>query len=328
MTDVAPRPLRVLSLCAGYGGLDLGIRAAFPSTRTVCYVERDAQAAAVLARAMGGLRLDSAPIWSDLVTLPTRALRGAVDLVAAGFPCQPVSQAGKRRAQADERWLWPHVSRIIAEIDAPLVFLENVPGLVSAGLRDVLRDLAALGFDAEWDLFSAADVGAPHIRGRWFCLAWRSVADADGREPSRPRGPGDVARTREPEAEGGDPARCSGENLADPDRVRCEGERIGRLLDGERTPQRNDADGRGGARHAWPPTPDDADGWARYKGATPSVRRGADGSAGHVDRLRILGNGVVPAQAALALRTLAQRAGAPVMRMLAMARSISQERAA
>jgi len=134
-------------------------------------VEREAFAAATLVRAMEEGSLDTAPIWSDLRTFDALAWRGAVDLVVAGFPCQPVSCAGLRRAQRDERWLWPSVARCVRDSGSWGVFLENVPGIVNRGMADVLEDLAGLGFSAEWDLLSAEDVGAPHRRVRWWCLA-------------------------------------------------------------------------------------------------------------------------------------------------------------
>lgn len=92
-------------------------------------------------------------------------------ILTAGFPCQPVSLAGKRLAQDDDRWLWPEVARVIRVVRPPVVILENVPGLLSRGMGDVLRDLAACGYDAEWDCIPAASLGAPHIRYRVWIVA-------------------------------------------------------------------------------------------------------------------------------------------------------------
>jgi len=97
----------------------------------VGYVEREAFAAAVLVARMEDQALDRAPVWDDLTTFDGHPWRGRVDLVAAGFPCQPSSHAGQRLGTADERWLWPHVARVVREVGPSLVFIENVPGLLS-----------------------------------------------------------------------------------------------------------------------------------------------------------------------------------------------------
>ena len=157
--------LSCLALCAGIGGLELGLR---PWVRTVGYVERDAYAAACLVARMEEQALDPAPVWDDLATFDGRPWRGCVDLISAGFPCQPVSCAGKRQGQADERWLWDDVARIVRDVRPALVFLENTPGLLSLGFGRVLGDLAHLGFDADWGVFSVAGSGAPHLRKRVF----------------------------------------------------------------------------------------------------------------------------------------------------------------
>lgn len=173
----------------------------------MCHVERDAFAASVLVARMEDASLDRAPVWDDLTTFDGRAWRGAVDLVTAGYPCQPFSVAGKRAGADDERHLWPHVRRIVEECGAPLVFLENVAGHVSLGLADVLADLAALGLDAEWLCLRASDVGAPHRRERLFVLAYR---DEHGREELRRCGVLDGERA----ALGHDADGC-GESTAD-----------------------------------------------------------------------------------------------------------------
>ena len=173
--------LRALSLCAGGGGLDLGLRIAVPSSRVVCYVEREAYCCEVLASAFDAGLLARAPVWTDLRTFDGGAWRGAVDLVLAGFPCPPVSCAGKRLGTADHRWLWPDVERVVGEVRPRLVFLENVSGLISdsSAFGAVLAGLAALGFDAEWFCLSASDVGATHRRERVFVLA-HPVRDGRG----------------------------------------------------------------------------------------------------------------------------------------------------
>ena len=316
--------LRTLSLCAGIGGIDLGLAR---WSRTVCFLERDAFAAAVLVARMEEEALDRAPIWDDLRTFDGKRWRGAVDLVVAGYPCQPFSVAGKQLGERDERHLWPEVARIIAQCGAPLAFLENVPGHLRLGFDRVLADLAALGFDAEWDLVRASDVGAPHRRERLFVLAYR---DDEGRSLLRSCGVLDGERT----AFGND-ADGLGAQLAHAD---CESigpkqehEQIGRcwviagtsgadVADGaRRTPTGSGHELNAGSEPlagcgGFPPGPADRDGWRRWieaGGPQPVLRRGVDGLSAFVDRadrLRALGNAVVPAQAARAFLGLARRA--------------------
>lgn len=275
-------PATCLSLFSGGGGLDLGLRMAIPSIRTVCYVEREAYAAATLVARMASADLDPAPVWDDVATFDGHPWRGRVDLIAGGFPCQDISCAGMRAGLDGERsGLWREYARLIAEGEPRLVFIENVAALRSRGLDRVLADLAALGFDAEWTTLGARDVGAPHRRERIFILA-----HADRERQPQPGGTvGEVGRR----------AGDRGEAVGDADGAGLEGRS---LRDG----------GRSGERAPWPPGPEDADGWSRVRrdrpDLEPAVRRVADGLANRVERLRLLGNGVVPAQAAAAWREL------------------------
>jgi len=141
-----------LSLCSGAGGLDLGLHLACHGYRTVGHVERDAYAAAVLVARMEDAALDPAPVWDDLATFDGRPWRGAVDIVTAGYPCQPFSVAGKRRGVDDPRHLWPHVARIIAETEPSFVFLENVAHHLRLGFPEVAGGLVGMGlsYDFPW----------------------------------------------------------------------------------------------------------------------------------------------------------------------------------
>lgn len=169
-------PSRVLSLFSGIGGLDLAFRMAFPGARTVCYVEREAYAVAVLAARIRDGLLDGAPIWmGDARQFDADAWRGQADAVLAGFPCPAVSTAGRQLGVADSRWLWPEVLRVARGSGASWIIVENVPGLLNANagraFGAILGDLASLGFDAEWTSLGAHDVGASHLRKRVFLLA-------------------------------------------------------------------------------------------------------------------------------------------------------------
>lgn len=165
-----------LALCAGAGGLELGLHIAEPGYRTVGYVERQAEAAAALvARMEEEGSLDPAPVWDDIATFDGRPWRGKVDIVTAGYPCQGESNAGRRLGTADPRWLWPQVARIVAEVEPRYVFCENVAAHLGRSFPIVLGDLQRMGYRVAAGLFSAFEVGASHERKRLFILA-----DADG----------------------------------------------------------------------------------------------------------------------------------------------------
>jgi DNA (cytosine-5)-methyltransferase 1 len=357
--------VNVLALCAGIGGLELGLAQAGVAVESCLYVEAEPYAAAVLATRVASGALAPGYVYAaDLATLDVGARR--FDLVTAGFPCQPASAAGKRQGRADERWIWPSIARIIADAAPRYVLVENVRGLLTVdgglGFREVLESLAACGLDARWGLLRAADVGAPHRRERVFILAGRDlgserVSDAlgdalwneseRGTVPARaadggdaePRHLGEAVEHADRRDSGGHDARLAEpwrrwlpgsapgrEGVADPDRGRREGERLPEHR-GERGARRDLALGHGSDRGlGWPPGPKDAEGWERWLaagGPAPAVGGrlnpefvealmgyppgwtdlGAGGAARR-DRLRCLGNAVVPAQAALAWEVL------------------------
>ena len=171
---------QILSLCTGIGGLDLGLHAGLRAVgrkpRTVCMVEREAFAVAILGKAIAEGRLDDAPIWlGDLRDLPSHELP-RVDWITGGYPCQPFSHAGKRLGEDDPRHLWPVILDLIRTLRPCGVFFENVAGHMSLGLDRVLQDLASCGFRSAFGLFTAEEVGAPHRRERVFILG---LADSD-----------------------------------------------------------------------------------------------------------------------------------------------------
>ena len=154
---------RIGSLCSGIGGLERGLERAGLG-HTVWHAEIDPHASQVLASHWDVPNLGS-------VKQPFRDAP-PVDLICAGYPCQPFSQAGRRKGTEDERHLWPAVRDAIRDVGPRLVVLENVRGHLSLGFGEVLGDLADLGFDAEWGLLRASDVGAPHRRERVFIVAY------------------------------------------------------------------------------------------------------------------------------------------------------------
>jgi DNA (cytosine-5)-methyltransferase 1 len=159
--------LRELALFAGAGGGILGGK--LLGWKTVCAVERDAYAAAILAQRQNDGCLEPFPIWSDVETFDGTPWRGIVDVVSGGFPCQDISTAGRGAGIEGKRsCLWVEMARIIDEVRPRFAFVENSPMLTSRGLDRILGDLAEMGFDARWGSFTARDEGAPIIRERIF----------------------------------------------------------------------------------------------------------------------------------------------------------------
>ncbi len=159
-----------LALFAGAGGGLLG--AELLGHRVVCAVEKDAYCVEILLRRQEEGHLPPFPVWSDARTFDGTAWRGVVDIVSAGFPCQPFSSAGKRAGEADERNLWPETIRIIREVKPRWVLLENVSSLLRFPyFGRILADLAASGFVGRYDCIPASAVGAPHRRDRLWIMA-------------------------------------------------------------------------------------------------------------------------------------------------------------
>ena len=157
-----------LDLFSGIGGIGLALE---PWVRTVAYCERDRYAQGVLLSRMRSGDIDIAPIWDDVTTLRGEMLP-RISIISAGFPCQDISVAGLGKGLAGERsGLFFEILRLIEECNPRFVFLENVPAIRTRGGERVVKELAALGYDCRWTTLSAAAVGAPHKRERWFLLA-------------------------------------------------------------------------------------------------------------------------------------------------------------
>lgn len=312
--------ITVGSLFSGIGGIELGLERT-KGFRTVWFVEKDPYCQAVLRKHWPNI-----PIYGDITRLDPERIEKP-DMLTGGFPCQPVSEAGKRKAQADERWLWPEFRRLIGILRPRLVFVENVPGLLNANdgsaMGEVLGDLAALRYAAEWQSIPAAAVGAPHLRYRVFILANAQGPECERalvKKERRPR-PADhdpVSDTEKQGLEGNESARPTfpygrtskrGAAMANSNSDRFTRPRLhaGQWRQNETTPltsrlSKNVSDanesgrreeleplffkqrGRGQsdfARSSW---------WA----VEPDVGRVAHGVPSRVERLRCLGNAVVP----------------------------------
>lgn len=259
-----------LALFAGSGGGILGGH--LLGWRTVCAVERDAYSAQVLAQRQNDGALATFPIWSDVCSFDGRPWRGLVDVVSGGFPCQDISAAGTGAGIDGARsGLWREMARIIGEVRPRKVYLENSPLLVGRGLAVVLGDLAEMGYDAQWCIVSASDVGAPHQRDRCWLVAhdngtWQSQYAWQQQE--RRLG-----------------SELSSKALADTSQARLQAPRQKpHGKDGQQI-RRMPATSR-----RWP--------------TEPGVGRMADGVAFRLDRIKALGNGQVPRVATTAFSIL------------------------
>jgi DNA (cytosine-5)-methyltransferase 1 len=283
---------RVLSLFAGIGGFDLGLERT-GGFETIAFAEVDPYASKVLAKRFPGI-----PNLGDVTT----AEFPDADFICAGFPCQDISNAGQRAGITGSRsGLYGHVVRALRVVRPRGALLENVAALLGRGLDTVLGDMAEIGYDAEWHCIPAAAVGAPHRRDRIWIVAnpgseqheggraplsgeiakelSRAAADAagDGRKQGQPLGAG-CSEGIGPRQEHGPRLLC--EALANANSERgCGG-------DAERKDAEDVGQSPGHPRH-------DAGAVGQWA-VEPNVGRVAHGVPSRVDRLRCLGNAVVP----------------------------------
>jgi len=271
----------ILSLFSGVGGLDLGIQIALPGARVLGYVEREAYAAAVLLARMEDSSLERSPVWiGDIQDVDGSELRGRIDIICGGFPCQDISFAGKGEGIGGKRsGLFYELMRLVDDVRPQYIFLENVSAITHRGLDAVLARLAESGFDAEWLCLRAGDVGAPHRRERWFCLAH---------------------------------CKCDGFGI---ERLGWlfNGERAAQRDDADRC-------GKGLAHSAFPPGPFDLSTWQEVLRHSPHFAPAIESGLrvlvdelamvvdeSRADQLRCTGNGVVPLQAGVAFTELMRR---------------------
>lgn len=284
------------SLCSGIGGLDLA--AEWAGFETVAQCEIDEYASKVLAKNFKGV-----PNLHDIRTVTNERLAECgidgkeITVISAGFPCQPYSLAGKGRGDRDSRDLWGEVARVLGEIKPPWFVGENTPGLFARQnqrfFRRVLDDLTALEYTVGWGIWGACDVGAPHRRDRVFFIANRNISDALCERSMDERI--EIHATKR-----GEQAQCNTvklcRNIPDPVIERCDSYEVQR---GKSAESRNAKNKRRlcacgmqfGGIHSG------SSGAEKWWKAEPDVGRVADGVPYRVDRLKCLGNAVVPAQA-------------------------------
>jgi DNA (cytosine-5)-methyltransferase 1 len=162
--------MKIGSLCTGYGGLDLAVEEHF-AAETIWCAEFDKYASQVIEQRFG------IPNYHDISQIDWESL-AAIDILTAGYPCQPFSHAGSRKGTDDKRHIWPHIAKAISILRPRYVILENVRGHLSLGLKEVLQDLTSLGYDVQWRAVRASDTGAPHRRERIFIVAQPSNSNS------------------------------------------------------------------------------------------------------------------------------------------------------
>lgn len=262
-----------LSLFSGIGGLDLA--AEWAGFRTVGQCEWADYPQAILQK-----HWPDVPKWRDIRTLTKESFYertglGTVDVVSGGFPCQPFSVAGKQKGKEDDRYLWPEMLRVIRELTPRWVVGENVPGILRIASADIVKDLEREGYNVVVFDFEAAAVGALHRRER---IAFVANAEESGVE-------GLCKRITSVQSE------RSREGQLDSARVPLDADTKGTKLQGKRT-----------TSWGWRTEPRCSGWWS----VEPDVGRVAHGIPSRVDRLKCLGNAVVPQQAYPIFKALAE----------------------
>ena len=275
-----------LALFAGAGGGILG--GGLLGWRTICAVEWEQYPASVLCARQNDGILPTFPIWDDVQTFDGKPWRGIVDVVSGGFPCQDISAAGKGAGiEGNRSSMWKQMARIIGEVRPKYAFVENSPMLTSRGLGVVLADLAAMGFDAEWGVLSATDVGANHIRERIWILA-KNTEQSDFFSHSDLSGIGWGKQWEKGAKEKNESmANASLSGLASCNQPPFKSKQS--ILEKQFRGSGNEY----GSRKYWE--------------AEPLVGRVVNGLADRVDRLKAIGNGQVPLCAATAFTMLKER---------------------
>jgi DNA (cytosine-5)-methyltransferase 1 len=328
-----------LDLFSGIGGITKALEG---YVRPVAYCENDRYAQAVLMSRMQSCDLPTAPIWDDIRTLKGSMLPAPVEIIYGGFPCQDISVAGRGEGLEGKRsGLFFEIARLVSEIRPRFVFLENVAAITIRGAERVVGELCRLRYDCRWGVLSAADVGANHQRDRWWLLAYSQGAGQlrteqlennqgckrrressndthsqseirvedveDTRRPLRQRSEFPETDGMEIKEQNADQFKRSSA-LADSRLLRsteCEKQAAGVKQHGQEMadtslPRRKgyrNGSIRGEKKHSESGVP----GWWSIE---PNVGRVAHGVPFRVDRLKGLGNSVVPAQAREAFERL------------------------
>lgn len=289
--------LNGLDLFSGIGGMSVGLQ---EWVRPIAYCEIDKYCQGVLLSLMSTNAIYSAPIWDDIRSLPT-IMFPDIDIIYGGFPCQDISVAGRGEGLEGKRsGLFFEIVRLAKEIKPKFIFLENVPAITSRGGVTVVRTLAEMGYDCRWCVISAASIGALHRRERWFLLGYAKHPGWNGSEErgslEAPILPCAKGKDETCESEGtGSSSMLASESISNSTGQRRD-EGAGKGICCGREPSQHEESPNNGSpgneqRSTW---------WS----VEPDVGRVADGVSQRVDKLRVLGNAVVPLQAKEAFKIL------------------------
>ena len=320
--------MNIVSVCSGYGGLDMGIQRVFKDAQVLAYSDIEAFPCANLISKMEKGLIHPAPIWTNLLTFPYEEFENRVDLFAAGFPCQPFSQMSTDRVTTeDDRFFFPELMRALQRMNYPsLVLFENVDGIAREGEKGLkqntkhekagqaplyycLREMERNGYYMAAGFFSCEEVGASMPRKRMYMLGIHkkitpsvpveieTVLSSNGKalweklEQLELAGSGkmNVLQTTEQLYAQRESAREFGSELFDPLNV-LEIFSAGEAL--QKSMRSAFPSGMGESQHAWEPPR-----FVRVKEDMRDKQRA-------IDEMHLLGNGVVPAQAEFALRYL------------------------
>ena len=275
--------LRLLDTFSGIGGFSYAAEVLVGGYETVQFVEREPFCQQILRK-----HWPDVPIHNDIITFEPEL--GSADVICGGFPCQDISSAGKGAGikEGTRSGLFFQLMRVIRLVRPQFVVLENVAAIRNNGLDTVLGQMAEAGYDCEWACIRASDVGACHRRDRWWLVAYSS---------SEQRNDSGSAHTAEPTRTAAEPRDGHGTDASHAHHPRSQGFR----------PQRQLREGGGEIKAPWSNGPRLSSDWRGYL-SEPVLCRGDDGLSGRVDRLKALGNAVVPQAAAI-----------PLMRVLELA---------
>lgn len=274
------------SLCSGIGGIDLA--AEWAGFETIGQCEVDEYASRVLAKNFKGVKN-----YGDIRTITAERLRadgitgGGITVLSAGFPCQPYSLAGKGLGDGDSRDLWGEVARILGEVRPKWFVGENTPGLFARSnqrfFKRVIDDITENGYSVSWALWGACDVGAPHRRDRVFIVGRNADCDNETEKQEFSRG-----KNSEPCGDSGNFSHAAGKRRSENEVQLGNPEKSGNKKNRGRVQESGVQSKRicssfSGAIEWWQ--------------TEPRVGRVVARIPNRVDRLKCLGNAVVPYQA-------------------------------